>query len=87
MEETITLPAVPTTAIKTVLKMYRDMGMSELFISTERSEKLSSVGWVTKKRGGKIHSSLRGFRALLMVYTSGSTIKEAHSSRKARFTI
>ena len=66
MEAIITWPKVPTTEINTVLNMYLEKGTHELLRLEKRSAKFLSVGFATQKRGGKIHSSSRGFSEVIM---------------------
>ena len=58
-----------------VLRIYLEKGIQESFISTNRSEKFSSVGLRTNILGGNWYSSSRGFNALLIIITNGSTMK------------
>lgn len=43
-----TCPTIPPPVIMIVFNMYLENGTQELFISTNRSEKFSSVGFLTK---------------------------------------
>ena len=47
-----TCPTIPPPVIMIVFNMYLENGTQELFISTNRSEKFSSVGFLTKILGG-----------------------------------
>ena len=64
-------PKVPATDTSTVLKMYREKGTHEMFIRVNRSRKFLSVGLVTMKRGGYIHSSSSGLSDCMMTYSMG----------------
>ena len=68
--------------INTVLNMYLEKGTHDWLISTNTSWKLSKVGFLTKKRGGKINNSSKGFKELLMAKTKGSAIKDPISIKK-----
>ena len=46
-EEKNRLPVVPITDTNTVLKMYLEKGTQEVFIKTNKSVKLESVGFTT----------------------------------------
>ena len=54
--------------------MYLENGTQELFINTNRSEKFSSVGFLTKIFGGNWKISSSGFNALLIIMTSGNAM-------------
>ena len=47
MEAMNRCPKVPITEVNTVLKMYRENGTHEVFISPNRSLKLVKVGFIT----------------------------------------
>ena len=77
MEAIIRCPAVPTTVMNAVLNMYLEKVTQDFPIVTNRSEKLSMVGFWANIFGGNMNSSSRGFRALLTANTSGKIISAA----------
>ena len=56
-------PAVPANVIKIVLNKYLVNVTHDLPSVTNRSEKLSSVGFCAKIFGGNLNSSSSGFKA------------------------
>ena len=56
------IAAIVLAVLNTVLKIYLEKGTQEIFISEKSDAKLPRVGELTKKRGGYIQSSSRGFK-------------------------
>ena len=82
MDAIIRCPAVPTTVINTVLNMYLEKGTHDFPMVTNKSEKLSSVGFKAHTVGGTFNNSSNGFNALLMENTRGNAITVAIKMRK-----
>ena len=77
MDAIIRCPAVPTTVINTVLNMYLEKVTHDFPIVTNKSWKLSIVGFCANTFGGNKNSSSNGFKALLTAKTSGNTMASA----------
>ena len=78
MEAINICPAVPATVINTVLKRYLENGTHDFPRSTNRSWKLSMVGFLTKNLGGYMNISSIGLKALFMAYTIGIAMNTAN---------
>ena len=75
------MPAVPTTEMKAVLKIYLENGTHESPISLKRSVKFLSVGLTAKNLGGNTQSSSRGLSDWDIAYTNGSAMTAPTSAR------
>ena len=76
-----------TAVIKTVLNIYRMKGTHDSLISSDKSPKLSKVGFFTKMCGGKMNSSSSGLKALQTVYTSGIIMKKPTTASNTKLQI
>ena len=81
MPATTRWPKVPTTVMITVFTRYRLKGTQLWPIVTNRSEKLSIVGWLGHTGGGKRKSSSRGFSEEPIRKNSGNAIAMANRNR------
>ena len=82
MEAKTTCIAVQNTVRKTLLNRYRENGTHRSDVIFFNWIKFSKVGRRTKKRGGKINSSSKGFSDWRIVYKSGSAMIKPNKSRK-----
>ena len=64
MAETRTVPRTTAMVTNRLLNMYRVKGTDEFPRAVSKSEKLCSVGCLTKKRGGQMYSSSIGLKAV-----------------------
>jgi hypothetical protein len=78
----ITCTAVLITLTNTLLNKYLQNGTHRLDVKLNNNVKFSSVGLITKNRGGKMNISSKGFKACITVYTKGKTIIIPSKHRK-----